>query len=502
MFQDFLAFDFQSVRRPDKDGHLHVTVANISKATVNPYLGREIPRWKELGLQPDKIYRLLRAPDELKKAAGTFAGKPLLIMHKPLAADEHPYEKVVGSVGTDVTFDGTYLKAPLTIWPDDAIDMVESGKKKELSCGYRYDADMRPGTYNGQAYDGIMRNIVGNHVALVAEGRAGPDCVVGDSNQEIRNMNKPMTRKGAMAFGAVTGFLAPRLAEGASVNLAPIFSKVNARNYAASIPTLVAEVSREADGKLVAMDGMSDGLVALLGALSKVEPAEAPAAPGAPAPDAAPEMPETPPSAAAAAPEASAGADPMSGEGGGEGEGGMEQVKAFLQSKLDPADFAQLEQMLAALGGGEEEQPGAEGEGESAESMGTEDSPPDFPGRPKIPGVEDKRMGAMDAAVNKAVEVAVAAERIAQKNLRDAERFAKQFVGELIGCDSAEVVYRKALKIKGVDADSVKEVPALKLILSQTAKKTALAQPSMATDAAGVKGFFERFPGAERIHLA
>ena len=73
-------------------------------------------------------------------------------------------------------------------------------------------------------------------------------------------MNKPMTRKGAMAFGAVTGFLAPRLAEGASVNLAPIFSKVNARNYAASIPTLVAEVSREADGKLVAMDGMSDGL--------------------------------------------------------------------------------------------------------------------------------------------------------------------------------------------------------------------------------------------------
>ena len=169
-------------------------------------------------------------------------------------------------------------------------------------------------------------------------------------------MNKPMTRKGAMAFGAVTGFLAPRLAEGATVNLAPIFSKVNARNYAASIPTLVAEVSREADGKLVAMDGMSDGLVALLGALSKVEPAEAPAAPGAPAPDAAPEMPETPPSAGAAAPEADPDAASMAGEAGGEGGGGgMEQVKAFLQSKLDPADFAQLEQMLAALGGGEEE---------------------------------------------------------------------------------------------------------------------------------------------------
>ncbi len=40
---------------------------------------------------------------------------------------------------------------------------------------------MTPGTYAGVRYDGVMRDIAANHVALVRKGRAGPDVVVGDS---------------------------------------------------------------------------------------------------------------------------------------------------------------------------------------------------------------------------------------------------------------------------------------------------------------------------------
>jgi hypothetical protein len=40
---------------------------------------------------------------------------------------------------------------------------------------------MTPGTYGGIKYDGVMRDIVGNHVALVEEGRAGADVHVGDA---------------------------------------------------------------------------------------------------------------------------------------------------------------------------------------------------------------------------------------------------------------------------------------------------------------------------------
>ncbi|NYM92270.1 DUF2213 domain-containing protein, partial [Salmonella enterica subsp. enterica serovar Typhimurium] len=44
-------------------------------------------------------------------------------------------------------------------------------------------------TPDGEPYDGVMRNIVGNHVALVGDGRAGPDCLVMDSlPQELKRM--------------------------------------------------------------------------------------------------------------------------------------------------------------------------------------------------------------------------------------------------------------------------------------------------------------------------
>jgi hypothetical protein len=48
-----LAFD-RSARSYDADGRLHVAVSHISKATVNPYQGAEIPGYQELGLDPTK----------------------------------------------------------------------------------------------------------------------------------------------------------------------------------------------------------------------------------------------------------------------------------------------------------------------------------------------------------------------------------------------------------------------------------------------------------------
>ena len=47
-----LAFDRASVRIYDRYGRLHVEIMNISKAAVNPYIGREIPDWQALGVEP------------------------------------------------------------------------------------------------------------------------------------------------------------------------------------------------------------------------------------------------------------------------------------------------------------------------------------------------------------------------------------------------------------------------------------------------------------------
>jgi hypothetical protein len=64
-----------------------------------------------------------------------------------------------------------------TIQDKDVVEKVEKKDLVELSCGYTCDVDHTPGTYNGEKYDAIQKNIRYNHVALGAKdfGRAGSE---------------------------------------------------------------------------------------------------------------------------------------------------------------------------------------------------------------------------------------------------------------------------------------------------------------------------------------
>lgn len=185
-----LANDKDSVRQADADGRLHVAETNISKAVVNPYRGDEIPDFEKLGLDPNRVYKLYRHPDELKKAAKSFQRLPLLKQHEPTSAVDHPKDLVVGATGSNVQFKDPYLVADLAIWPQDDIEKVLADVKRELSSSYHYKADMTPGrTPSGESFDGVMREISGNHVALVHEGRAGPDVLVADGVNGFEGKN-------------------------------------------------------------------------------------------------------------------------------------------------------------------------------------------------------------------------------------------------------------------------------------------------------------------------
>ena len=207
-----LAFDRASVRTFDGNGRLQVKVSNISKANVCPYFGREIPGADKLGLDPEKIYRLWRHPDELKKAVATFNNIPLLSIHTPDFPGDPPREYRVGVTHSNADFDGTYLTNGLSVWDNSAIAGIETEEQEELSSSYQYVADMTPGTTpNGEVYDGIMREIIGNHVALVETGRAGSDVLVADSlPPELKHMSK---RKAA----AIRATLKPLLAADADL---------------------------------------------------------------------------------------------------------------------------------------------------------------------------------------------------------------------------------------------------------------------------------------------
>lgn len=203
-----LAFD-RTARRIDADGRLHVDRSHISKATVNPYYGKEIPGYEELGLVPDQVYRLLRDPVELERGAPTFARLPILSKHVPvtvktMADDEEQKKLVVGSIGSEITFTPPYLDADLCIWDAAAIAGIETDKVRELSCAYRYVPVMESGEFEGQPYDGKMTEIQGNHLALVEVGRAGSDVVVADRNPfTFKESAMKMTKLGKALFAAL-----------------------------------------------------------------------------------------------------------------------------------------------------------------------------------------------------------------------------------------------------------------------------------------------------------
>lgn len=273
-----LALD-RSARRVDVDGRLHVDRSHISKANVSPYYGNEIPGWQELGLDGEKVYYLYRDPVELERAAPTFANMPILSKHVPvMAADFTDPEKaaelknlIVGTTGSEVTFNAPYLDSDLSFWDAVAIAGIDADQIKELSCGYRYKPVMEAGTTpDGVAYDGRMTQIHGNHLALVEVGRAGSDVVVADSNPfpktEVNDMK--MTKLGK-ALIAVLSVASPKLAADSA------------------LPGLVGAADRrkinvkELKTKLLALDeGMEpEQLDALLDSILDVEQSPEPVAP-------------------------------------------------------------------------------------------------------------------------------------------------------------------------------------------------------------------------------
>lgn len=184
-----LVFDAQSMRFEDWNGHLRVRNTNLTKANVCEYYGFEIKNYQKFGLDPNKMYRFLRAPDALKQAVGSFKERPILYVHKASDADRLDNSKVIGTTGSDPVFDYPYIQSSITIWDGDYINAIKEKKQAELSASYAFLPVMKSGIFEGQPYDGIMTDIFVDHVALVAEGRAGHDVRVADEGKTMSNLN-------------------------------------------------------------------------------------------------------------------------------------------------------------------------------------------------------------------------------------------------------------------------------------------------------------------------
>lgn len=544
-----LAFDRGTVRAYDVDGRLRIEVANISKANICPYVGSEIPGWEELGLDKKKIYHLFRDPEELEKAAPTFNNLPLLSKHVAVTADDHQPDLVIGATGSDAVFVAPFLKNSLVIWAKSAIAGVENDEKKELSSAYHYRVDMTPGTSEGARYDGAMRDIVGNHVCLVKEGRAGTDVVVGDSAIEIGDeamvkpgdkvhAGKPGTEdfdrgtvdkvEGSKAFvrwqsgvstwtpisdlamdskgntmaskrkttirtvltiGAVSAFLQPRLKKDAGkISFDHALDGLTSTNFSARKTAIIDAVTKATKGKL-AHDASIDGLAQVLEMIEGGKGGSADADPMVPKKD---------------------DDDKDDGVPGNDAEG----LPGFLKGKLSADDYTKCMDMMKSSkdaepskieeidASGDAEKDGEKKEDE--EEPGKDAAGPDgFKGKPEVGGGSVTKK-AMDEAIKTAVKVATDTATKTQRAIREAESAVRPWVGELaVAFDSGEAVFRHALTMLGVEHKDV-HATALKHILDVQPRPGPRAHmgggaPAVAMDAATTDDFTKRFPEAARL---
>lgn len=154
----------------DQNGYIKVP-ARIARTGELEYTGAEIG---EPG--NNEIYYVYRTAEELfsKETIDSFEGMPITIAHpedlQVSAADWST--KAVGHI-QDVKPDGEHLTCTAYIQDASAIKVIEEDDVIELSCGY--DAELRK---DGDRL--VQYGIIGNHVAIVPEGRCGSTCRLGD----------------------------------------------------------------------------------------------------------------------------------------------------------------------------------------------------------------------------------------------------------------------------------------------------------------------------------
>lgn len=132
-------------------------------------------------VNPDGSERLeYRSPEEVfsETHLTSIAGAPITLDHPTQRQVTSNTWKTlaVGHAGEQVQRSDSMVEANLYIQDSKAVQMATSGERSEISLGYDLDYIAEPGvTPEGERYDGRQTNLVCNHIALVARGRAGRD---------------------------------------------------------------------------------------------------------------------------------------------------------------------------------------------------------------------------------------------------------------------------------------------------------------------------------------
>ncbi len=242
------ARDFMSItsRQMTAEGYL-VAPGNLARCGVQEYRAYELGLDAD-GMDPMKVIRLHRPPEEVFNPASmaSFENKPITIEHPSVAVTADNWRDLAAGEVRDVTRSGELMTGTLLVKAKDAIEELQAGKV-QLSNGYTFELDMTPGqTADGRTYDGVQRNIRGNHVALVDAARCGSACRIADSQPNLEGNTMADAKRKVTVDGI------PLEVEDTAAGV--IDTLVKQRNEARDALAPLQTKAAEADGLKVALD--------------------------------------------------------------------------------------------------------------------------------------------------------------------------------------------------------------------------------------------------------
>lgn len=127
------------------------------------------------------VRRELRPPEEVFDAASLESLRSATVTdakHHTAFIDTRTWkDAALGHIENVRTDSKQFVEADLVINDARTVLDVENERLSDISCGYSCRHDAKPGTWNGEPYDVVQREIRYNHVAVLppGRGRAGTD---------------------------------------------------------------------------------------------------------------------------------------------------------------------------------------------------------------------------------------------------------------------------------------------------------------------------------------
>lgn len=188
-------------RQYTEEGYL-IVPATISRPGTQVYKASElVPTLDKLPskFKPNDVVTVYRPPSEVfdECSVSSFKNVAVTNNHPPEFLNSKNHKKYsVGIVLSDVSTTEKNVKATLKITDFETINAVNDGKV-DVSAGYNSNIVFEDGeTPDGEHYQAVQRDIIGNHVAIVMRGRAGSEVRLADGLDDPSSNTERMTSEG------------------------------------------------------------------------------------------------------------------------------------------------------------------------------------------------------------------------------------------------------------------------------------------------------------------